>query len=226
MTFTSKRKDWIPWENCQKYFLKLFSNAFTWHELEDMIFYGQWTNLHDRFQNGPKLVSNAWIDWYLTFILHVNTNSIALWETLPNNADWDCFKTPILQDLLRTGWNIVHFFGIHSFVPHSWMCKKQTSVSHSSTESEIISLDAGLRLDWLPALESSDLIVSVSGSVSQISDRTGRPVNVDVKRNQKSPGKINVMEKIESCSLERPVLASNNFIVCVWRQWSSDQNDH
>ena len=28
------------------------------------------------------------------------------------------------------------------------MCKKQTSVSHSSTESEIISLDAGLRLGW------------------------------------------------------------------------------
>ena len=29
------------------------------------------------------------------------------------------------------------------------MCKKQTSVSHSSTESEIISLDAGLRLDGI-----------------------------------------------------------------------------
>ena len=27
------------------------------------------------------------------------------------------------------------------------MCKKQTAVSHSSTESEIISLDTGLRLD-------------------------------------------------------------------------------
>ena len=27
---------------------------------------------------------------------------------------------------------------------------KQTSVSHSSTESEIISLDAGLRLDGIP----------------------------------------------------------------------------
>ena len=23
-------------------------------------------------------------------------------ETLPNNADWDCFKTPILQEILRT----------------------------------------------------------------------------------------------------------------------------
>ena len=54
------------------------------------------------------------------------------------------------------------------------MCKKQTPVSHSSTESEIISLDTGLRLDVLPALELWDLIVSVFGSVSQISDRTGR----------------------------------------------------
>ena len=43
-------------------------------------------------------------------------------------------------------------FGSHTFVPISWMCKKQTSVSHSSTESEIISLDAGLRLDGIPAL--------------------------------------------------------------------------
>ena len=53
-------------------------------------------------------------------------------------------------------------------------CKKQTSVSHSSTESEIISLDTGLRLDGLPALELWDLIVSVFGNISHISDRTGQ----------------------------------------------------
>ena len=41
------------------------------------------------------------------------------------------------------------------------MCKKQTSVSNSSTESEIISLDAGLRLDGIPALDLWDLIVAV-----------------------------------------------------------------
>ena len=29
-------------------------------------------------------------------------------------------------------------FGSHTFVPISWMCKKQTSISDSSTESEII----------------------------------------------------------------------------------------
>ena len=43
----------------------------------------------------------------------------------------------------------------------SWMCKKQTTVSHSSTESEIISLDAGLRLDGISALDLWDLIVAV-----------------------------------------------------------------
>ena len=41
-------------------------------------------------------------------------------------------------------------FGSHTFfVPISWMCKKQSAVSHSSTESEIITLDAGLRLDGI-----------------------------------------------------------------------------
>ena len=53
------------------------------------------------------------------------------------------------------------FFGSHTFVPISWMCKKQTSVSHRSTESEIISLDAGLRLDGISALDLWDLIVAV-----------------------------------------------------------------
>ena len=60
---------------------------------------------------------------------------------------------------------------------NKWMCKKQTSVSHSSTESEIISLDTGQRLDGVPALELCDLIVSVFGNISHVSDRTGQPVN-------------------------------------------------
>ena len=77
------------------------------------------------------------------------------------------------------------------------MCKKQTAVSHSSTESEIISLDTGLRLDGLPVLELWDLIVSVFGSVSQISDRSGQPDSV-VKKHHKSQRRIDVMEDIDS----------------------------
>ena len=73
---------------------------------------------------------------------------------LQNNAGWDCFKAPILREILKTQ-NLLlvehcAFFGSHTFVPISWMCQKQTSVSHRSTESEIISLDAGLRLDGNP----------------------------------------------------------------------------
>ena len=77
------------------------------------------------------------------------------------------------------------------------MCRKQTAVSHSSTESEIISLDTGLRLDGLPALELWDLIVSVLGSVSRVSDRSGKPES-DVHKHHKSLKRINVRENIDS----------------------------
>ena len=56
--------------------------------------------------------------------------------------------------------------GSHTFVPISWMCKKQTSASHSSTESEIIPLDAGLRMDGIPALDLWDLVAEVLHSSS------------------------------------------------------------
>ena len=64
----------------------------------------------------------------------------------------NCCRTLILQEILKTK-NLLQvetlrIFGSHTFVPISWMCKKQTSVSHSSTESDIISLDAGLTHGW------------------------------------------------------------------------------
>ena len=99
-----------------------------------------------------------------------------------------------LEDSKSTSGGTLCVFGSHTFVPISWMCKKQTSVSHSSTESEIISLDTGLRLDGLPALELWDLIVSVFGNISHISDRTGQLVN----GKNKSHNKIDVMQDIDS----------------------------
>ena len=65
------------------------------------------------------------------------------------------------------------------------MCKKQTAVSHSSKESEIISLDAGLRLDGLPALDLCDLIVSVLGNTTR--NRTEREDPLLNKRKACSP---------------------------------------
>ena len=98
-----------------------------------------------------------------------------------------------LEDSKSTSGGTSSVFGSHTFVPTSWMCKKQTSVSQSSTESEINSLDTGLRLDGLLALELWDLIVCVFGNISHVSDRTGQPVNVKNKYNQND-----VMQDIDS----------------------------
>ena len=104
-----------------------------------------------------------------------------------------------LEDSKSTSGGTLCVFGSHTFVPISWMCKKQTAVSHSSTESEIISLDTGLRLDVLLALELWDLIVSVLGNTIQTPDRSGQPVLKDDKDhgpNKRFQGMINVLKNI------------------------------
>ena len=46
-----------------------------------------------------------------------------------------------------TSGGMLCIFAANMFLPLSWMCKKQTAVSHSGAESEIDSLDAGFRMD-------------------------------------------------------------------------------
>ena len=71
---------------------------------------------------------------------HTSSNNV-MWDTQHNNAGWACFRI-----LSWKSWRlkidlsgIWCKFGNHTFVVVSWMCKKQTSVSHSSTESEFFS---------------------------------------------------------------------------------------
>ena len=86
-----------------------------------------------------------------------------------------------LEDSKSTSGGLLCISGSHTFVPISWMCKKQTSVSHSSTEAEIISLDAGLRMDGIPAFDLWDLVIEVfhssKKSIKKIQRKsTGKPV--------------------------------------------------
>ena len=92
------------------------------------------------------------------------------------------------------------------------MCKKQTAVYHSSTESEIISI--GHCLDGLLALELWDLIVSVLGNVSRVSDRSGQPES-DVHKRHKSQRKIDVMENIDAV-LANVQSARQEALLCVF----------
>ena len=133
----------------------------------------------------------------------MNTNNIVMWETLPNNADWDCSKTPIfagdLEDSKSTSGRTLCILGSHTFVPISWMFKKQTSVSHSSTESEIISLDAGLRLDGIPALDLWDLIVTVLHGNTNQSKQVQGDLSTSLTR-KKIPGKIDDPNNVDFVS--------------------------
>ena len=85
---------------------------------------------------------------------------------------------------------------------HFWksnICSNKLDVQETNfsftqfNRSEIISLDAGLRLDGIPALDLWDLIISVLGNTIQTLERPGRPVASD--KNQKSRGMTNAVEK-------------------------------
>ena len=75
------------------------------------------------------------------------------------------------EDFKSTSEGNFMYFWKPYICPHQ--CKKQTSVSHSSTESEIISMDAGLRMDGLTALGLWDVVIEVLRS----SNSTKPPTN-------------------------------------------------
>ena len=86
------------------------------------------------------------------------------------------------------------------------MCKKQTSVSLSPTESEIISLDAGLRLDGLPTHDLWDLIVAVLGNTNQshkerrdpfMNQRDVRSTPHRTQKRKKAHGMINDLDNVD-----------------------------
>ena len=86
----------------------------------------------------------------------MNTNSVVMWVNTAKQCRLGLFQdihfAGDLEDSKSTSGGTLCVSESHTFVPISWMCKKQTSGSHSSKESEIISLDAGSRLDGIPAL--------------------------------------------------------------------------
>ena len=101
-----------------------------------------------------------------------------------------------LEDSKSTSGRTLCIFGSHTFVPISWMCKKKLLflTVQQNLKSSRWTLD---RLDGLPALELWNLVVSVLGNVSHVSDRSGKPESDDHKHH-KSHNKIVVMKDIDA----------------------------
>ena len=231
-----KGKNWNPWENCQKYALKLFWNVYTWHVLEELIIYGQWTNLHDRSQNGLKLVTNDYLVWSLTFITHVNTNNIVMWVILQNNAGWDCFKTPILREILKIQnplleercafLKVIHLFQQVGFArsKHQFRTVQQNQKSFLWTQYWGWTVYPHL----IYGIWSSQFFTETRIRVI----KNGKPVH--------EPGSCSTSQtsKTKEISwngwwsgqcwfyfLKRAFFSSGSFVLRVWRQRSSDQDD-
>ena len=69
------------------------------------------------------------------------------------------FAGDFVWDSKSTSGGVPCVLGSHTLVPLLWMCKEQTAVSHSSAESEIISIDAALQMDGLPALQCWECVL-------------------------------------------------------------------
>ena len=138
-----------------------------------------------------------------------------------------------LEDSKSTSGGTLCVFGSHTFVPRSWMCKKQTAVAHSSTESEIISLDTGLRLEGIVALDLWDLIVAVlHGNTYQGNEERGdlctnlvRAQPHKLQTRKESHGMIDDLDNVDFLSSNVNSSRQGSFVVRVWRQRSSDQDD-
>ena len=81
-------------------------------------------------------------------------------------------------------------------------CKKQTSVSHISTESDIISLDAGVRMDGILALDLWDLVMEVV----HFSKNTDTPTQQDrlrkeVRSTNSNRRRNTVIEMLMNCRM-------------------------
>ena len=92
---------------------------------------------------------------------------------------------------------ILCIFGSRTFVSICRMCKKHTSASHSTTESEIISLDAGLRMDeflglWDMVSEVLSSTNSTKTSTNPASDRCEIRTLSRNTHNSKQKGKRDV----------------------------------
>ena len=66
-----------------------------------------------------------------------------------------------LSDSQSTSGAYICLVGPNTFVPLTWICKKQGAVSHSSTEAEIIALDAGVRMEGIQCLMLWQQVVSM-----------------------------------------------------------------
>ena len=89
-----------------------------------------------------------------------------------------------LDDSKSSTGSVLCLLGPNTFVPITWICKKQSAVSHSSTEAEVIALDAAVRLDGVPWLLFWEEVVQVFGKGKEPVSRPNKDKRCRVPSNE------------------------------------------
>ena len=251
MITNSRRKNLNHSENYEKYAHKLSCNAWIWHGLVDQTFYGLFSYLQELFQNDSGLgqrrsailISKIHHTDDCRQYCHVGKPAQHCRLGLFQDSDF----AGDLEDSKSASEEVLCIFGRRTIVSIGWMCKKQTSVSHSSAESVIISVDAALRMDGQLALDFWNAFIEVSRSTNN----TKRPIELvpgnwcgtgDHSRNKtktKTPtGLVSGNRDGERSNRDVEQLSNVDYVpkhtffsrrvsvVHLRRQWGSDQDDH
>ena len=80
-----------------------------------------------------------------------------------------------LVDSKSTSGAYLVLIGPNTFVTLCWFCKKQGAVSHSSTEAEVIALEAATRMEGLPALMLWDNMLQVFSGKKTSDNAASKP---------------------------------------------------
>ena len=145
-----------------------------------------------------------------------NSDNIVMCATQLSIVDWVYSKTQTLLVTLKTRsqpQGSLVYLRKSNICSASWMCKKQTSVSHISTESEIISLDAGLRMDGLSALDLWDVVIKVLRSSKSTESPTHRAAG-NCSRNHKAKPKQKGIRDVDQLSHVDYVTTNANSAQC------------
>ena len=152
MTITSKKKKRNPLDNCQKvcsqivlkclYLARVVRLDILWSVNKLARSTTKWTKACDKRLN--RLISYTHHTCEYKQYCHVGNTAKRCRQGLFQDSDF----AGDLEDSKSTSGGTLCVFGSHALIPISWMCKKQTSVSHSSTESEVISVGCSIEVGW------------------------------------------------------------------------------
>ena len=196
----------------------MFWNANIWHALEDLIFHGQWTNLHDRLRNGPKLVTSDYLVWFL----HPSHMWIQTAFSCGKHCQTMQIGTVSRLRLCRSSWglkinfwrNIVRFW-------KSYICSNKLDVQETNcrTENPHWFVGSDRRSSWKHDSETYWTGRSVYEPKWGSSNTSHNSKTKEISWSDQWSGQCWFY------FLKRQFFSSGS-VVCVWRQRSSDQDDH